>query len=546
VAEPAARWDADPLQALVLVVLALGAGLSLLVLLVGEIAGRLLGTGSPGVGLAEATEILGRLPSTWHEPRQAWPEAGRHELPGAAGMYAVTAVLAVAAVTPAAFVLRRRLHRAGRGGFARAEDVRDLAVREVSRGRIALGYAGRRLLATQAEHSVLVLGATRSGKTRGFAVPTVLGWDGPAVVLSSKTDLLHMTRPERERRGPTWVFDPTSTAGVQGHGWSPLSHATTWAGAVRTANAMSRTSGTTAGLGGAGKHWERVAAQLIAPLLLAAATGARGMSDVVRWVMTKDLREPGELLAVLGDEAAIAVRSLTAYLELEPRARDSAFSTARTVLDVYEDPGVAAATADWDIAPAQLLDGGARTLYLVGGSAEQTRLAPLFLALLEELLREAYEAAARRRAAGLQRPERPLLLLLDEAANIAPLPQLATLASSGGGEGIQLVTIFQDLSQVRHRYGTEWGSVVSNHVAKVLLAGVTDPETLQYFSSTIGDAEAESTSLTVGADGRRSRSTSSTFRPVLAPRALRELEPGTGVCLYGHRPPVRLRLSPLR
>ncbi len=103
-------------------------------------------------------------------------------------------------------------------------------------------------------------------------------------------------------------------------------------------------------------------------------------------------------------------------------------------------------------------------------------------------------------------------------------------------------TIYQDLSQLRHRYGTEWGSIASNHVAKVALPGVTDPETLTYFSSTVGDEEVLATATSTGSDGRRSTSRSVQRRVVLSQRDLRELPRGEGLCLYGPRSAVRFRL----
>ena len=43
----------------------------------------------------------------------------------------------------------------------------------------------------------------------------------------------------------------------------------------------------------------------------------------------------------------------------------------------------------------------------------------------------------------------PLLVVLDEAAHIAPLPELDGLAATCASHGIQIVTIWQDLAQVR-------------------------------------------------------------------------------------------------
>ena len=567
----------DLAQVLVLGSLGVLAGGSLLVMATGAVAGALFGAGAPELALADASEVLLALPGTLADPRQAWPVEARSVLPGQTGfLVSFALVLLLAGVAVVAGLLAVSRVKQGRGrrdsavappgrgrrgpttrkrlgpestAFATKRDTDDLVVAGAEQGRVILGHCYGRLIATEREHSVLVVGATRSGKTTGYAIPALLDWDGPAIVLSAKTDLLHATIAARRERGSVKLYDPTKVSGLPGDGWSPLARATDWRGAVRAANAMSKMSGTTAGLGGASNHWERVAAQLLAPMLLAASHGGLDMGDVVRWVMTKELEEVKSLLLLLDEEGEVALTSLQSYLDLEPRARDSSFSTARTVLDAYEDPDTVAASTSWEITPEWLLDGGSHTLYLVANASDQTRLAPVFLAQLDELLRSAFLAASERRARtgdplgrpdGTQAPR--LLLLLDEAANIAPIPDLATLASTAGGEGIQLVTIYQDLSQLRHRYGTEWGSIASNHVAKVVLPGVTDPETLAYFSATVGDEEVLMTSTSSGKDGHRSTSESVQRRPVLSQRDLRELPRRQGICVYGARPPARFLL----
>jgi hypothetical protein len=74
--------------------------------------------------------------------------------------------------------------------------------------------------------------------------------------------------------------------------------------------------------------------------------------------------------------------------------------------------------------------------------------------------------------------EPPLLVVLDEAAHIAPLPELDGLAATCASHGIQLVTVWQDLAQVRARYGSRAPTVLNNHRAKVFLPGIADPDTL--------------------------------------------------------------------
>jgi type IV secretory pathway TraG/TraD family ATPase VirD4 len=44
--------------------------------------------------------------------------------------------------------------------------------------------------------------------------------------------------------------------------------------------------------------------------------------------------------------------------------------------------------------------------------------------------------------------------------------------------GLQLVTVFQDVAQIKDRYGTSAGTVVNNHRAKLFLPGISDLDTL--------------------------------------------------------------------
>ena len=93
-------------------------------------------------------------------------------------------------------------------------------------------------------------------------------------------------------------------------------------------------------------------------------------------------------------------------------------------------------------------------------------------------------------------------MVLDEAAHIAPLPELDGLAATCASHGIQIVTVWQDLAQVRGRYGARAPTVLNNHRAKLFLPGIADPDTLDYASRFIGDEEAAHPSVTRDPDGQ--------------------------------------------
>jgi len=189
---------------------------------------------------------------------------------------------------------------------------------------------------------------------------------------------------------------------------------------------------------------------------------------------------------------------------------------------------------------AQHLLGGSHTLYLCAPAHDQRRLRGYFTALTQQVLSCAFSSAARS-----GRPlDPPLLVVLDEAAHIAPLPELDGLAATCASHGIQIVTVWQDLAQVRARYGARAATVLNNHRAKLFLPGIADPDTLEYASRLVGDEEVTHPSVTRDPAGRRSTTSTTGPRRLLPPEDLRCLRRGQAVLVYGTLPPAKLQLRP--
>jgi len=421
-------------------------------------------------------------------------------------------------------------------GWARPADLEPLVVRRVPPGRLVLGRAGRRLLAAEARQSLLVVGPTQTLKTSGLAVPALLEWQGPVLATSVKTDLVRDTMAWRRRAGRVSVFDPAGCTGLPAVPWSPLAAAGTWAGARRVASALVAGARSSAGGLNESDFWLATASKLLAPLLFAAATSGRTMADVVRWVDTQETGEVAAALAAAGVEEALVAAE--ASWGREERQRSSVYTTAEVVLDPFADPAGGSLAPPLDT--AGLLAGGHDTVYLCAPAHEQRRLRPLFAALVNEVVAGVY---ARVTATG--RPlDPPLLVVLDEAAAIAPVDDLDELAATGAGQGIQLVTVWQDLAQVAARYGPRAASVVNNHRAKLLLSGVSDGSTLEAVSALVGEAAEEVSSFTSGAGGGRSRTDTVAHRRLAPADALRRIPPGQAVLVYGHLPPALVSLRP--
>ena len=435
---------------------------------------------------------------------------------------------------------RRSMTRRG-ARWARRRDLRPLLVKAGTPpgGRLLLGVVPGLVrpagIAAERAQSLVVVGPTQSGKTTSLAVPAILGWCGPVLAASVKSDLLRHTLGARARHGRVWCIDPTGCTGTRPSTWSPLTGCAQWHQACRAAADLceaAKADGTTAD----GDFWYATAAKMLAPLLHAAALDGRTVADVVRWVDTQEVGEVADILErAAPTEALDAARATWCRDE---RTRSSVATTVETVLGPFAQvPG--GRTAPDLFEPPHLL-GGPHTAYLCAPAHDQRRLRGFFTALTQQVLSHAFAIATR---AG--RPlDPPLLVVLDEAAHIAPLPELDGLAATCASHGIQLVTIWQDLAQVRGRYGARAATVLNNHRAKLLLPGIADPDTLDYASRLIGDEEVTLPSVTRDPAGRRSTTSTTGPRRLLPPEELRCLPPGRGVLVYGTLPPARLQLRP--
>lgn len=520
--------------------------------LTGALAGLAFGGGWTSIGIGELMVTALDLPSHLGDPRAAWPRAARASLPGAAGFYA-SAALILAGLCGVAFLAHRFLEvegllalgsarrRAPSARWASRRDLAPLRVASPQRRRLTLGWSGRALLAAQERQSVIAFAPTESHKTTGLAIPALLEWQGPVLATSIKSDLLIDTVGHRQRLGDVMVFDPALVTGLEPARATPLWGAGTWRGAMRVAHWLAAAARTGSGGLQDADFWYAAAEKLLAPLLFAAASSGRTMASVVRWLDEgPDVNDTHiwELLNETGEPAAL--RAWQATQNREERQRSSVYTTAEMIVGAFADPRVAEETKGADYSPTALLDGRANTLYLCAPLHEQERLRTVFSMLVQELLAVVYETVA---ATG--KPlDPPLLLLLDECANIAPIPNLAEIASTGAGQGVQLLSVFQDMAQVSSRYGQRASTIVNNHRAKVFGTGISDPETLSYVSRVLGAGEFEQRSRSTGEKGRRSETEGDTYRDLAPANLVRERNPGTGLLVYGHLPPAKIRLRP--
>jgi type IV secretory pathway TraG/TraD family ATPase VirD4 len=182
------------------------------------------------------------------------------------------------------------------------------------------------------------------------------------------------------------------------------------------------------------------------------------------------------------------------------------------------------------------------TLYLLASAVASASSAPLVAAFVEDITETARSLAARSPGARL---DPPLLLALDEIANLTPLPSLPSLMAEGGGSGITTVTVFQSLAQARHRWGEHAAdSLWDAATVKIVLGGLAKLRDLEDVARLLGEIDEPTHTVSRGRWGDRSSSVSVRQVPVMPPSVLRTLPFGTAVLLLRHTRPVVVDLLP--
>lgn len=360
-----------------------------------------------------------------------------------------------------------------------------------------LGAGSRGPARAGPEQSVLVLGPPRSGKTSCLVVPTVLGTPGPVVSTSTKPDVLSVTRNWRGRLGDCLLFDPSGTvdtAGVRPLRWSPVVACTKWDDAMVMARSLVRSSPThptSYGAAAGFDHWRERAEALVATLLHAAAISEESLPTVLSWI---DRHRGSPALAIL-DEAGknVAADLLGGILATEARELSGIWSTASGVLAGYRGDAASESTRHPDFDPAEFCRSSS-TLYVCATGQHQDLVAPMVVGLLSAIRSAAYAQSARATHERADSPV-PLVLALDEVANIAPIPDLPSMVSEGGSQGVLTMACLQDLSQARGRWGAAAEGFLSLFGTTVVLPGIGDVRTLRALSSLAGEEQVPSRSV---------------------------------------------------
>lgn len=321
-----------------------------------------------------------------------------------------------------------------------------------------LGYLGRTRvkLYMGPEDTGLVITGPRQNKSSSIANPFIIEAPGAVLATSNKPDVVHQTIDYRAGLGSVHIFDPLGVYTGPNPApmyWDPLSYIyrAEQTRMVERASALAQRFVFATGQQTTGDpHWRNAARDIISAMLLAAAIDRRPVTDVYSWVLAPNDTTP---LAVLERDARFPImgRMLAEYRSHAPDQRSGEYGTAQTALGflAYDTvrPWVTPSHARTEFNPEDMTT-GSPTLYVLSKGGDVTAGA-----LTAALTIAVYEAADKAAAEHDGRLPTPMLLVLDEVANVCRWEELPDLYTHMGSKGILPFSFLQSYPQGK----TVWG-----------------------------------------------------------------------------------------
>jgi type IV secretion system protein VirD4 len=355
---------------------------------------------------------------------------------------------------------------------------------------MAFGHMGSPLFLKTEKHA-LIMASTRSGKGVTLIIPHLLRYRGSAFILDPKGENAKATGRQRTRlNDKVHYLDPFGISGKPQSRFNPLSRFT-------PDNMEAESKALAAALFVVGDrerdHWTVAAQQLVASIILyvyVATEIPRDKKDLptVRRILLGGMTDALNAMTKIDDADGLLRDLAVSFLETPEKEFGSIASTAQRQTEILDNPHMIASLA------------AAGAVEEVDFKAWRTGTMTVFLCLsapkfpvFNRWLRLVLTSALDEMTDTLNPPPLPVCFMLDELATLGHLATVENAVGLAAGYGIQLVSVFQDVAQMRDLYKGRWASFVGNAGVRALF-NLDDYDTAEYWSKFIGGTLVETRS----------------------------------------------------
>ena len=370
--------------------------------------------------------------------------------------------------------------------------------------KLFLGQLQGRLIGVSDDRHIVLCAGSRSGKGVSIIVPNLIEYQGSVLAIDPKAELASITAKRRAKGlgQRVFVLDPFGKASSKVDKYRASFNPLTML--YRGSQTLIEDAGLIADAlivpSGGDTHWDDSARNFLEGVILHVATSDKYNDEDRTLVTVRDLVS-GRLQKTKGkgslefletemienasqneavdEELAAALEACSSdFFDKPENERGSVLSTLRRHTKFLDYKAMRSVLADhsFDLSELKTAPNGT-TIYLclpAGRMATCNRWFRLFVNLaLEAMEREA------------SKPKIPVLLCLDEFPVLGHMRQIEVAAGQIAGFGVKLMTVIQDISQLKAIYKDRWETFMGN-AGVLIFFGNNDIATLEFIQKRLG------------------------------------------------------------
>jgi type IV secretion system protein VirD4 len=347
---------------------------------------------------------------------------------------------------------------------------------------------------TNREGHLITVAPTGAGKGISAAIPALLTWQGPAIVIDPRGENYAVTAARRRAMGHiVHRLDPFRIAGPQlADSLDPMDLIDPHADDFEDNAAMVAQLCRQNMIDQKSPYWDERASVLITKIICGLFRHMHPRRPTLRDVQNALNNSPRNeffhrhrksALITMGEptdaEKPFTLQDVVTSAEFaSDRTFSCIVSSANSHLGFLKSSAVHASVSDSSIMLDDITAGAMHTIYLI--------IPPDKLVSHSSLLRlwigVALAAIARRQRA----PEQPTLLLIDEAAQLGEMNELRSALTLMRAYGVRVWTMWQCITQLQNLYPKDWTSIINNSAVQMFF-GAKAPHSRKVLSDFIGD-----------------------------------------------------------
>lgn len=391
-------------------------------------------------------------------------------------------------------------------GKARFSDVDEVLKQGLQGAGIVFGKLRNKIITKPAEiegHS-LVVGGTGTGKSRGVVIPTLLIWEGAAVVIDIKGEISKITRAARESKGKVFVFNPENEDGAC---YDPIRDCNN----LDNAQELARTLIPIPKKGE--PFWCQSAQAILAAYVFEGAMNGYKLSEIAEKLCTTPINR---LIEHCRNHEVREVRLLCsiAYDMPEKTLGGVMAELKSKLITIATDNNIRRATSKSDWTPEDLESGS--TIYLRISEHLLDQYKDLWNLIMSQIFRYLSKRQEGKAPA--------ILIALDELPRLGEIKGLISALATLRSKNVHILGVIQSMAQLDEVYNINQRKIIADNCRFKFVLSATDPETQKYFSDLAGQRTAMANGITVGAGLVPNRSQHEQGTPLVRPEEWASLE----------------------